>query len=509
LGLRHNGADRSVNSFDWVVVAFLSLAVAGASARSTAAAFPGKNGRIAFVSLRDGNPELYAMQPDATDVRRLTRNAAADVDPAWSPEGRRIAFTSDRAGNQDIHLVAIDESGVTRLTTSDGADFDPEWSPDGRRLAFASTRDGEAEIYAMNADGTGQTRLTNAPRTDRNPAWSPDGRMIVFESARAGAFAIYAMSSDGSGPHALTPPTQVSVSPAWSPDGRRIAFASIRDGNYEIYVMNADGSGETRLTTNLSDDVDPAWSPDGQRIAFTSTRDANREIYVMGADGSGQARLTTNDAEDAAPSWETIPIPPSVVSSASFRVRWRVSVPLGALVLAGDVSGPVRASVALKRAGRVRLAATLALGAGHFTRAIRLPRALVPGAYELDVVPADPAFSRQSLPVRLPAPAEGVVASAWASTHPGGLPLTRFAPGTSVVFAHFRFAALPARSRRVTVSWYRPGGRPAGPARGKPTSRVVVAFVGSRNGGPLPRGTWHAVLRAGGTVVKRITFRVG
>ena len=144
-----------MRSLRWLMIAVLALAAAGASTRPSTAAFPGRNGRIAFVSLRDGNAELYAMQPDATDVTSLTRNGAADVDPAWSPDGTRIAFASDRGGSSDIHLVAIDGSGVRRLTTSDAADFDPEWSPDGRRLAFASTRDGDSEIYVYNDAGHG------------------------------------------------------------------------------------------------------------------------------------------------------------------------------------------------------------------------------------------------------------------------------------------------------------------------------------------------------------------
>jgi hypothetical protein len=92
---------------------------------------------------------------------------------------------------------------------------------------------------------------------------------------------------------------------------------------------------------------------------------------------------------------------------------------------------------------------------------------------------------------------------------PGGVPLLRFPPRTSIVFAQFSFAALPRPGAPLTVSWYRPGGKLAGLPRRKPASSPVVAFVGGRNGAPLPRGAWQCVLRAGKVVVKRLRFRVG
>src|SRR5262249_38378254 len=94
------------------------------------AAFPGANGRIGFESERDGNAEIYSMEPDASNQTRLTQNAAADTDPAWSPDGRSIVFTSNRDGNDEIYTMNADGDGQTRLTTSPGSDSNPFWSPD-------------------------------------------------------------------------------------------------------------------------------------------------------------------------------------------------------------------------------------------------------------------------------------------------------------------------------------------------------------------------------------------
>src|SRR5262245_61032835 len=79
-----------------------------------AAVLPGENGKIAFASARDGNFEIYAVDPDTTGGARLTNDPATDTDPAWSPDGRRITFTTTRSGNDDIYLMNADGTGQDR-----------------------------------------------------------------------------------------------------------------------------------------------------------------------------------------------------------------------------------------------------------------------------------------------------------------------------------------------------------------------------------------------------------
>jgi dipeptidyl aminopeptidase/acylaminoacyl peptidase len=137
-------------------------------------------GRIAYVSGRDGNPEIYVMNADGDGRTRLTNNTAYDWIPAWSPDGTRIAFVSDRDGNYEIYVMNADGGGRTRLTNNTAEEWIPAWSPDGTRIAFVSDRDGNGEIYVMNADGSGVTRLTNNAADDEDPAWSPDGTRIAL-----------------------------------------------------------------------------------------------------------------------------------------------------------------------------------------------------------------------------------------------------------------------------------------------------------------------------------------
>ena len=282
---------------------------------------PQTHSRIVFASNRDGNDEIYVMNPDGSGQTRLTDNSAADGSPSWSPDGHRIVFHSGRDGNADIYVMNADGSGQTRLTDNRAADGSPSWSPDGHRIAFTSTRDENYNIYVMNADGSDQTRLTNNPAWDFSPSWSPDGRRIAFTSNRDENYNIYVMNADGSDQTRLTNNPAWDFSPSWSPDGRRIAFISTRDGNPEIYVMNADGSDQMRLTDNPASDSRPSWSPDGCRIVFQSNRDdpdpndriTINDIYVMNV---CETRLTNNSGSNGAPSWsiQGVPTPTPTVT---------------------------------------------------------------------------------------------------------------------------------------------------------------------------------------------------
>lgn len=177
------------------------------------AAFPGANGKIAFVSDRDGSMEVFVMNADGSGQTNLTSSPAIDWWPSWSPDGRKIAFESDRDGNFEVYVMDADGNGQTRLTNNSAFDGKPAWSPDGSQIAFASGRDGNIEVYVMNADGSHQTRLTDNPASDSDPVWSPDGSQIAFVSRR-----------DNPDPSSCAP------------------------CNSEIYVMNADGTEVTRLT---------------------------------------------------------------------------------------------------------------------------------------------------------------------------------------------------------------------------------------------------------------------
>ena len=298
--------------------------------------------QIAFFSRRDGNAEIYVMDADGGNQRRLTNNPNSDWFPSWSPDGKRIAFVSDRDGHflgniptSEIYVMDADGGNPQNLTNDPNDDWFPSWSPDGKRIVFMSDRDGNFnfEIYAMDADGGNLQRLTNNPNSDQYPSWSPDGKRIVFSARRDGhfenkfeiTFEIYVMDADGNNQQRLTENRKNDWFPSWSPDGKQIAFESDRKGdlqNFEIYVMDAGGGNLRKLTENRSDDSSPSWSPDGERIAFMSDRDGNAEIYVMDADGGNPQNLSNNPHSDAGPTWFNSPFSVSAAGKKSTMWGW-------------------------------------------------------------------------------------------------------------------------------------------------------------------------------------------
>ncbi len=154
-----------------------SLLVLAVSSKPAEAAFPGKNGKIAFASNRasGGNLEIYAMSNVGTGEENLTESTAgADYAARYSRNGKSIVFQSTRdGGSSEIYRMSSTGLLQTRLTKNPASDLEPSYSPDGKNIAFVSGRDGNAEIYRMSSTGDLETNLTNNPASDSGPTWQP------------------------------------------------------------------------------------------------------------------------------------------------------------------------------------------------------------------------------------------------------------------------------------------------------------------------------------------------
>jgi TolB protein len=281
--------------------------------------------------------EIYLMDGDGTNARRVTENAAFDCFPALSPDGTRIVFDSNRLRAEGepfnvshLFVMAADGTGQTPLVPGASA----TWSPDGKQIAFHASASGkgrpinvlpgaattDGDIFVLNVADflekrTPPRNLTNNPAAiDDDPDWSPDGRTIVYTSHALTDIGddhpsaeLYTTAADGTGrPTRLTNNAEEERAPAWSPDGTRLVFMCRHGGSdLEICVMNADGTGQVQLTDNTIGDLTPSWSPDGSKIVF-HRRVGGRgqfQLFVINRDGSGEQQLTTPPGINGFANW--------------------------------------------------------------------------------------------------------------------------------------------------------------------------------------------------------------
>jgi hypothetical protein len=283
------------------IVRILFLVIAASAAFADPAGAALLEEKIVFASDRDGDYDIYSMNPDGSNVVQLNDTPGPDIRPAIAPDGTRIAYNRESSSidERDVWVMNADGSGQHLFAT---AAWDPTWTPDSTKVVFGSIGHGErdGDIYAMNADGSGQAgSIAYADRDNLEPSLSADGTKIAWigqiDDYQVGE-GLFTMNTDGTGltNHSSFEPNDHD--PDWSPDSTKLAFFRASAG---VCVMNRDGTGLQCLT----DGGKPSWSPSGAQIAFTTGRDGNVEIYEMNSDGTVQTRLTNNQARDIHPDW--------------------------------------------------------------------------------------------------------------------------------------------------------------------------------------------------------------
>jgi TolB protein len=220
---------------------------------------------IVYASYRRGPPGIFVANIYEGTGDELTKGTQGQsVLPAVSPDGTRIAFASTREGNGnfDIYVMNRDGSNVRRLTTNPASDVSPTWSPTGTQIAFASDRagTGSPEVFIMDADGLNQRQLSHEGYADR-PTWSPSPFNEIAYTARTGpGNDIKIIDVSTREVRRLTFGEGTNESPAFAPNGRHLAFMSTRSGKSQIFTVARDGKDLKQLT-RLGNNYQPNWSP--------------------------------------------------------------------------------------------------------------------------------------------------------------------------------------------------------------------------------------------------------
>ena len=244
-----------------------------------------KTGKVAFTSNRDGNWDIWTMNPDGSDPVNLTQDIAIDRHPAWSPSGEQILFVSFREEGKESSLYLMDADGnnIRKVLDNWYSRSPAAWAPDGKRIA--SVRDGVLYIITLDDKSVEPVAETGFGSVG-DPAWSPDGKEIAF---------IHYKPKQGYELRLLNVETRkqtvflgelekypVKFYPAWSPNGEQIAFvlqkfrpilshtdAFAWQDEETIYIINRDGRNLRQLVSEKGPDaLHPTWSPDGTEIIY-------------------------------------------------------------------------------------------------------------------------------------------------------------------------------------------------------------------------------------------------
>jgi Tol biopolymer transport system component len=295
--------------------------------------------QIAFVSTRNGTPQIFMVNSDGTTLQQITDIPGGACQPDWSPDGRHIVFISPCQARQNdspsnykdanLYIINFDGTGLIEIPSIQNGDFDPAWSPDGNRIAFASLTNGPAQIYIINLINNVVTPLTQSstdvhmPDWSRQPAWSPDGKLIIYtgHSRLTNALQIWVMGDLDQNQSSLINrgPTYWDFLPSWSPDGKTVLFSETNGPQTLGWLMLFDYTNpQTAQAVHWRSGTvanHSSYSPDGLWLVYQSINTACANCYnlivyiVRNASGNLPINVSGDTGENFDPDWRPISSP--------------------------------------------------------------------------------------------------------------------------------------------------------------------------------------------------------
>lgn len=209
-----------------------------------------------------GFRDIFRFELDTRKSVQLTNAPEGSFEPAASPTDNVIAFVSSAEGNPEIYTMNADGAQLRRLTAFHREDGSPRWSADGRLLAFISNREGVDRVFVMNADGTGQRRIGaehNGTEAESDISWAPTSRTLVFSRRLGGRWRLVLYDVEKKTERYLTPQEESARFAAFSPDGMWIAYTSFSADDPNVAVIRADGSGRIEVAATAAPEWLPVW----------------------------------------------------------------------------------------------------------------------------------------------------------------------------------------------------------------------------------------------------------
>jgi Tol biopolymer transport system component len=247
--------------------------------------------KIVFAANRDGNRDIYIMNPDGTQQVNLTKHKADDVGPVFSPTGDQILFASDRdrfLGSWDLYLMDPDGKNVRSVFEKSADRGSPTWSPDGKQIAYSRFERGEWFLYI----GTINEGTEEQVAIGGIPTWSPNGTEIAYIGGAVDKPRRISLLNVQTKKQSFFPfpkiPTWVRY-PQWSPRGDKLAFswlnrAELRREDFQretIYIVNRNGTGLQQVIDEAGPAaVDPVWSPNGEELLYVQADDVDAELPI-------------------------------------------------------------------------------------------------------------------------------------------------------------------------------------------------------------------------------------
>jgi TolB protein len=217
--------------------------------------------RIAYVSFQHKKPVLFVQNLTASQQPAPVANyEGSNSAPAWSPRGKELAAVLTKDGSSQIYLMNADGTNLRRITFSGVIDTEPFFTPDGRFIYFTSDRGGSPQIYRMPATGGEPVRVTFEGDYNVSPRLSPEGKTLVYVSLNSGRFQLMAMDLETRQVQTLTD-GQRDESPTFAPNGRMILYATDVDNRGVLAAVSSDGRFRQRLSVQAADVREPSWGP--------------------------------------------------------------------------------------------------------------------------------------------------------------------------------------------------------------------------------------------------------